>query len=430
MFAPYRILNVYIRGALPEFFASIFVPLLLIGLWEVSKNKLSKGAVLVLVAIAGLILTHPMMLILAAMLAGPFALYLLLTTKRPWQQLLVLGITSVLAVGITAYYFMPLLLEIKYFYYGLKPDHLNTSQFVSLENYLRPAWFYSSESGPGPRMQYPMLGSLEGVLLLGGLILGVWGVVNKKAFSWLLLGSSILGLVLIFLTLPFSEGLYKTLPLLHNIQFPWRTLASLIFIPPFILAWLMVRLPQRAQALLAIGVVLFVIIWRFPQLYGKNYYDLPETNYIYPHFNLHTSVLNTIWSGQISDYPPKTKQIDVIEGQAQITNQSIKNGHRVYEITAETPVRLVDNTFYFPGWRITNNNQEVPIEFQDPNYRGLITYQLPAGQHTVTLHFGDTKVRLLGKLITVVSLVLSVLGFFVLKHYTKWDTKRKYASAA
>lgn len=38
-FTPYRILNIYIRGALPEFFAGVFFPLLLIAAYLIIKEK-------------------------------------------------------------------------------------------------------------------------------------------------------------------------------------------------------------------------------------------------------------------------------------------------------------------------------------------------------------------------------------------------------
>jgi hypothetical protein len=66
---------------------------------------------------------------------------------------------------------------------------------------------------------------------------------------------------------------------------------------------------------------------------------------------------------------------------------------------------MVDNTFYFPGWTVEIDGVSTPIEFQDPVFRGIITYKIPQGDHTVRVSFKDTKVRML-------STLLSLMGLF------------------
>ena len=62
-----------------------------------------------------------------------------------------------------------------------------------------------------------------------------------------------------------------------------------------------------------------------------------------------------------------------------------------YKVTATSEIRMVDYTFYFPGWKVLVDAKEVPIEFQDMNYRGVITYNVPSGNHEVVVKFTDTK---------------------------------------
>jgi len=67
-------------------------------------------------------------------------------------------------------------------------------------------------------------------------------------------------------------------------------------------------------------------------------------------------------------------------------------------------------TYYFPGWRGYVNGQEVPIRPEGPY--GLITLDVPAGEHQVKIRFGDTPVRVAGKAISLLSLGLTL---FLLK---------------
>ena len=61
----------------------------------------------------------------------------------------------------------------------------------------------------------------------------------------------------------------------------------------------------------------------------------------------------------------------------------------------------MDYTFYFPGWKVFIDKKEIPFEFQDPQYRGMITYNVPPGSHTVEVIFMDTQVRKLAKIISL-----------------------------
>jgi hypothetical protein len=67
-------------------------------------------------------------------------------------------------------------------------------------------------------------------------------------------------------------------------------------------------------------------------------------------------------------------------------------------------------TYYFPGWRGYVDGQEVPIRPEEPY--GLITLDVPAGEHQVKIRFGDTPIRVVGKVISLLSLGL---GLFLLR---------------
>ena len=82
MVAPYRLLNLYSRGALPELFASIFVPLVAIGLYFLlKKRRYCLGFLLSSLSLAALLLSHPMMSVVYAFILGFYALFLLIQVQ-------------------------------------------------------------------------------------------------------------------------------------------------------------------------------------------------------------------------------------------------------------------------------------------------------------------------------------------------------------
>ncbi len=408
MFAPYRMINVFIRGDIPEFFVSRFLPITSLGfLFTIQKRKWW-GLGLVSLGVSGILFTHPIMTVPLGMLLGPIWLVLAFTNRRNWKALLGTVIAAGFGAVIAAFYLVPLFGEIKYFYYGLGTEHLINNQYLSLQNFFHPGWFYFWQNDTGPRGQYFHMGSLEGVIFLLAIAVAIWSLTqkNKQRFASLYLGVGLCALS-IFLTLPASDFIYQHVLLLNNIQHPWRMLTALIFLPPFLLTDLSERFLKndKSKQILVVGVTLFVILFRIPQTYGKNYIYYPESMYFFTITNLHGTNLNTVWTGNTRDYPVKEKKYEVIEGNGTVTKAVVQNGIRHYTVQASGPVRLADYTFYFPGWKLSVDGKPASIEFQDMNYRGVITYKLDAGTHQVDLVFGDTNVRKAGKILSLAGLL-------------------------
>jgi hypothetical protein len=79
-----------------------------------------------------------------------------------------------------------------------------------------------------------------------------------------------------------------------------------------------------------------------------------------------------------------------------------------YLLSTAEPLTVRFNTFYFPGWQALVDGEPVIIR---PSYpEGLITFEVPAGEHHVSVRFGDTLVRKVGNIVSVVSLLLLVGG--------------------
>ena len=71
----------------------------------------------------------------------------------------------------------------------------------------------------------------------------------------------------------------------------------------------------------------------------------------------------------------------------------------------------MDNTVYFPGWQVEVDGNKAPIQFQDPNYRGLITFNVPKGMHNIEVIFGESPVRVVSNYLSLLGLVAVVILF-------------------
>ena len=102
---------------------------------------------------------------------------------------------------------------------------------------------------------------------------------------------------------------------------------------------------------------------------------------------------------------PKSN-IEIIEGKAEIVELPRKSTYHEYVIDAKIKSRIRENTLYFPGWKIYDNNKLVnQVEFQDPKNRGIMTFYLDRGMHDVILKFEDTKVRKFANYISLLSII-------------------------
>ena len=408
-FFPYRALNIYTRGALPEIMSTLFLPMLFLGVWNLQKKKYHQASLLLFFSTLGVALTHPMMLFVFSI---PLAFYFFsgLNKKTLPTQLLVAGSSVGLALLSASYYLVPLLLEMKYFYQGAIESSIIKEGFLSLEQLYSPKWFYTL-THPGPRANFIKLGMFEFILFVSTAALLVLSKVSKKntyfdtkslkpLFIWFTMTS-----IAVLLLVPITQVFY-TLPLVDKIQYPWRFLNVLQFLIPSLFVMLAVSI-KKLQNKVFLLTLLAVILWfRVPEFYGKNYIVQSESDYTFNKANLHSLNMNPVWTGNSEEYETKSTQSKIIGGEGNLKVINTKNASREYQTSSSSELRLVDYTFYFPGWNVVVNGTPVEIEYQDHEYRGLITYKVPAGENSIQVIYKPTKVRLLGILMSGVGCIL------------------------
>ncbi len=419
IFFPYRELNIYTRGGLPELMATIFLPVLLLAVWNLKQKKYFKASILFYFGVLFTALTHPMMLLI--FLVPVLAYFFYGLDKKQWKkEFSVASISSTLAGLSAGYYLVPLLIEMRYFYQSRIEKAVGSDTFLSLKQLYDSTWFYTF-THPGPRGNYIKLGTIEFVILIVSILLLllikflpknnlIQKHVAKEKMKDLLFwtGTSVF---MVFLMLPVSKFLYS-LPIVYQIQYPWRFLTALQITIPLVFIFLVHTIKKLQNSYVLLGFIALVLWFRVPQFYGKNYIVQPENDYYFNQANLHSTNFNTVWSGNSEDYDKKTVQAAIIEGTGELEILEEKNASRVYKTKSEGELRLIDHTFYFPGWTAYIDGSATIIEYQDPNYRGLITYKVPAGEHQVKVIYEYSKIRLLGALVTVVG-VISATVFFV-----------------
>jgi len=432
-FATYRITNIYVRGAMPELFMTIWIAYILIALIRIQRDHRPSSYFLLTILFTLLILSHPMSLILYI----PFILILSVGIfKDSRTHIWGVGISLIAAGALSAYYLLPLKLESKYLYMGANNNLLVYDQSVDWAAISSPSLRYACTE-----LNYIFwrcadisFGKLEVILVI---VIGICAVI------WLLMRMRIIpgsnrvtnyfrisfssdiakrifvlsvgcASIAFLLSSSLTEYLYAHISLLGSIQIPSRFLSVYYFFFAIIIAFLYDSISHRKFISLLILSILSVLIvtLQFPQIYGKNYTHIPMGNFFFSKENYHGLMVQPKWTIDSRSYPVVPEKALIMSGKGTIEKRILKNASRRYLIHADTEVLVNDHTFYFPGWNVYIDGADTEIQFQDPSYRGVITFQVPPGKHEVLVIYEDTKVRQWGKYISLISLAAFIFLLF------------------
>lgn len=414
-FAPFRLVELVIRGAIGGVYAYSFLPFVLVGLTKLMKKNTIVSFILTGCASALLILSHNS---LSIAFFGICILYLIFFSQSKRTFSIGLGALGY-GIALSAFYWLPALLEHKYTYGDLFMKNLYKTHFPPIQNFFIPNLFYIKN------LLTAEISVQLGIFHVLAIAIAIYLLIKKKS-SLSLLTRKILYFALfltalsLFLMQPISTPLWERLPLLRQFQFPWRFLAVTSFATS-LLAVSYFSVPLIKKSLSVILILVLTIASTVYYWYPREGFDkVNEQNYWnYPLNTTYFGETDLVWSaGPATNYPKQ--RLEIIEGNGVINNFSKKTQKHTALIDVTSDSRLVDYTQYFPGWRVFIDNKKTDIEFQDVNWRGLITFKVPAGKHDVRIEFGESPVRLLAdviSLITFVSLIiLSLVGVVRKKH--------------
>lgn len=401
--APYHFLDLYVRADVGELLALAIIPWIFWAIELVRKRPTTKIISQTGVLYSFLILSHHgIALFLTPVIAG----YMLFWSSG--KKCLVNLIESIfIGLGISGYFWLPALVESRFTMSAVLGSSELAKHFVSLPQIIYTPWGFADKVNIVGGMS-PQLGIIPTMLVIIAIILLVRK--NLHSLGWYWLGVFGFG---VYLVLPASEFIWKHIPLIASAQFPWR-LMSIVHLATAVLAAYVCnnKLTRFIGTILSLTMV--VVGFSYARVAG--FIDLPDS-YYYSYAG-NTSFHNettSIWSaGDPSAYPKYPAQ--VIAGQATITSIGRNSIKHTYSVIGKTASRIVDSTLYFPGWEALIDGQKVPIEFQDPNYRGLITLGVPAGTHVATVRFGESRIRFIANIISIATLII-IAGIL---------TKRKY----
>jgi hypothetical protein len=431
-YAPYHLVDIYVRSAFAEFVAFVWFPWALLAFWDLVERGGARRLAWAGLAYGLIVLTHSVTGLLFSPFLGLYIVFLLVRRSFPFaaglpvrrlvREALSPALAITLGLGLSAIFWLPLVLERAYIVQEqwLHGQYNYLLQFVYPHQFLSPFWgFGHAIEGPEDGMSL-QIGALPIILGLLAAARALQGDIARRDLVGFLAITTVL---IVFLMTPAARPLWQLVPLGGLVQFPWRMLA-LTALTTAALAGAAVAGKGEGEerfSAWACALGLLATLAGFP-------YTQPELTPITPRDESPLAVLDferrypdmigsTAWAQPPQDSPlvaqyesggPLRKAI-ILSGAG--TVEPIRHGGASEEVLvrAATEVRLQFLTYWYPGWRATVDGQPVEIGPEGPH--GLITLNVPAGEHRVAIRFGDTPARSLAAAVSGLSL-LTVLALW------------------
>jgi hypothetical protein len=412
MYAPYLLINVHVRGGFAELGAQAMLPWVL---WAVRRLLVSgspAGYVLpVAFGLAGLALAHNLSLLMAAPLLIVYSGLLWLRRGRKVDRLALLSTGVLGAVGLSAFFWWPLLAE-----RGAYADHMLEVARVWLpEN----VWTWPAFLGRSFAYVYRVQRPYElGLVQVGLATVGVAAARRRWNAEWLFFA-----LLALLASLAIGR---PTLPLwlgsdwLLLFQFPWRLLVQ-VSVPLALFAGASLVAIRRKLWRATVGILLLglIIIAQRPRLdqvppmppdlgalgpAAEAHYELVTTNFGASSNALRiTSDFMPRWVDQSYGFnspPSPGENLDNLLSTVSV--QSAGPTDRVLTVSAAQPAALRFSDFYFPGWSVHLDGQ--PQAPYPSTKLGLLTVNLPAGQHSLHLAWTGTALEQVATWVSLLTL--------------------------
>ncbi len=424
VYAPYRAVDVYVRGALPEAFAFIFFPLIIYFLNRFISNQRQRDLVFFSLTLAGLILTHNISALMFTIFLVIWGVFVIVK-NRAWKVIPKLLVSCLLILGLVSFYILPVIGESSYTSLNATTQgyfqYIN--HYVTLNQLLFSRFWGYGGSGFGDQDGLSLsVGHLQWILpIIGVLLLLVLRKWREYSGALVLFG---LGWLFLFLTHNKSTPIWQLISPFHYIQFPWRFLGMAVFSFALGSGVIITLIRQNFWQKMAVIIICVMVIglnfgFFFEDLWfkiddraqfsGKNYEQLISAS------------IEDYWPRYGAHVPSKIAPKDplVTEGVGSSKPVSKSTNQAKYNVDIRSKQALVTiPVVYFPGWVGFVDGKPTSI-FPEPDL-GAITFQVPQGFHTVSVKFTDTPVRVIGNLISFLTIFLFCLIFF------KYELIKKY----
>lgn len=395
IFSPYRFVDIYIRGSVGEVWAFAFFPAFLWAIARYMQNKQKIFFILSSIFLSLIIFSHNILALMFFVFSIFYIGFFIYQDKNKKYLILNAFYIILLGLGISAIFWLPALAE-RSFVTGLQ-IYAVEDNFPQLYQLIFPSWgsgFSASDSQNQMSFQIGVANLLAVVIAALALALRKKHEQRKGILLFFLVAFA----SVFFLMLKISLPLWRSAPLMDYFQFPWRFLSLEILIASFLAGSVVGLWPSKILAYLMLLLAVWLgIEYTKPAYYHDrdDEYYITRSNFI-DGTNSPGNYFNTIWMNR--NLKREKQKVRFIEGTVKSEILTATNYKFILDAKKDTIVIL--NIAYFPGWKVFADEKELKTSY---NKDGLISFTLSKGNHEIKMRFGNTLVRIVAEVITLLS---------------------------
>lgn len=414
MTAPYIAFDIHWRGGIASVFVQAWIPLI----WYLTEQSLSssKWRLSLVLAWAGLALTHVPGLLLCAVIWVPCTLLALL--NKPWKTVVATILSAGIGLGIASIFLLPAIWEQSFFDIEFHTKYVGgiSSNLIGIGMPLFPF----------SRITYIFTHQVLAIVILTVTALVCSRLNNSpRREIWYWFGFA---LILAFLMSSLSEPIWLASSTLQKIQFAWRLLTFFSFVGAALCA-ITVREVLKLRfsfKLLLTPVIIGILLINFNYSYKSSHEFIALRNpgrANIDHLVYIKRILDDPYTDKLRDYagyrpalkngrpsPPTPvigqPRISLIDGQAQIQIEQWISYERSFKITASEPSTIRVRTYYYPAWHLYLNQKPHPIAMADD---GTMKFQLEPGIYQVNLRYQWTPAFIAGGILSILSIIVLII---------------------
>lgn len=403
--APYRFADVYERGALGEALVFIFLPLLFLSPHTIKRDK-SLGFLITSLTVFAAITTHALTFLIFLL---PTIFYSFLILKSEFKKMKLYIGSIFFGFLLAVFQWLPMVFEQKYIQLDQTYFNIFQGNFITVFQLLRIP-HVGVNIGTGIQ-----LGLVQVFIVLSTLIYILYQRVFKRKTEPLVIFFFLSVIVAAFLTTNLSRQIWINSKPLQTLIFPWRFLTYTTFATAVLASFLTNKLTFKKSWLIILSLIFLAIFPSRHYLKGYNWHSFSDDYYLrysdplkLDNYYLPTGLIKNL---DLLSLAPAS----IVEGagQVEIIQKHSSQIQVVVQLAENSRVQF--HTIYFPGWELTIDGTKTAIITDTSHLEGIITAEIPVGNHQVVLKFRETPLRRQANFLTFALFLILLL--LIAKNY-------------
>jgi non-canonical purine NTP pyrophosphatase (RdgB/HAM1 family) len=414
---PYHLLIVYWRSAYAELLAGALLPLLLLCLLRLKGPGFRPTLWLSLTLAAAWLTNLPAAVMIHYSVAGLATL--LAVQKRSWRPLLQTVLAVALGAGLASFYLLPAIYE---------QGWINLSEVLSPGVRPQDNFIFTTIADPDHN-RFNLLVSTIALAEIGMLAFAIWfsrrtkhvgaaapGYPGARSATaavgqspWMLLSAWGAGSAVLMLSV--SNLLWQHLPKLRFVQLPFRWLLCMNAALAMVLPIAAKRWTSRLLAAVVLLAAVILAGYRIQPPWWDTASDIREMSDAIADGTGYEGADEYVPAG--ADPYELNKSLPRVSDDkgAPVPSKMLAWGQteKHFKVHIAAAQNLTVRLFNYPAWEVFVNGK--PTETQRTDVTGLIVIPIAAGDNDVQVHFHRTSDRVVGNVVSLISLALFVVAW-------------------